>query len=92
MRYFLLLAALWLLSGVAATGALPADTAAIRINRLSPSDLLLDKGWRYHAGDNQAWARPDFDDRTWDTLNPARPQRALPPALRTGISWLRLRF
>ena len=92
MRYFLLLAALWLLSGVAAAEPLPADTAAIRINHLPPSGLLLDKGWRYHAGDNPAWAPPDFDDRAWDTLNPARPWCQLPRAAQIGISWLRVRF
>ncbi|MGI4874794.1 MAG: hypothetical protein ACRYFX_26875 [Janthinobacterium lividum] len=68
------------------------DTAARRIEHLPATGLLLAKGWRYHAGDNPAWARPDFDDSAWDTLNPARPRRELPPALNTGISWLRLRL
>ena len=90
MRYFLLLAALGLLFGTATAAPVPADT--LRINRLPAAGLLLQKGWRYHAGDDSAWARPDFDDRAWDTLNPARPRRELPPRLRTGISWLRLRF
>ena len=68
------------------------DTAAVRINRLPDNDLLLKKGWRYHLGDDPAWARPGFDDSAWDTLNPARLRRELPPRLGTGISWLRLRF
>ena len=93
MRHFLLLAALGLLFEVATAAPLPADTAAaIRIDRLPAAGLLLQKGWRYHAGDDPAWARPDFDDSAWDTLNPARPRRELPARLRTGISWLRLRF
>ena len=70
----------------------PTDTATLRISRLPAQGLLLDKGWHYHAGDNPAWARPDFDDRAWDTINPTRPRQELPPALQTGISWLRLRF
>ncbi|MFD1470603.1 ATP-binding protein [Hymenobacter caeli] len=92
MRYFLLLAALGLLFGVATAAPLPADTAVLRINRLPADGLLLNKGWRYHAGDDPAWARPDFDDRGWDTLNPTRPRPGLPPAVRTGMSWLRLHF
>ena len=92
MRYFLLFATLWLLSGGAAAAPLPADTAVLRIDRLPSDGLLLAKGWRYHAGDDPAWARPGFDDSRWDTLNPTRPRRDLPPALGMGINWLRLRF
>ena len=90
MRYFLLLAALGLLFGAATAAPLPADT--LRIARLPKNGLLLQRGWRYQVGDDPAWARPDFDDSAWDTLNPARPRRELSPRLGTGISWLRLRF
>ncbi|HEX8507348.1 MAG TPA: histidine kinase dimerization/phospho-acceptor domain-containing protein, partial [Hymenobacter sp.] len=92
MRYLLLLAALWLLSGVATAAPLPADTTVLHINRLPEGGLMLTQGWRYHPGDDAAWARPDFDDSAWDTLNPSRPRRELPRAGQTGISWLRLRF
>ena len=67
------------------------DPATQRVNRLPEKGLLLKKGWRYHAGDDPAWARPDFDDSAWDTLNPTRPRRELLAALGAGISWLRLR-
>ncbi|MGI4832221.1 MAG: ATP-binding protein [Janthinobacterium lividum] len=90
MKHFLLvLLVLW---GTTRCLAQTPVTAALRINRLPPTGLLLQKGWRYQAGDNPAWARPNFDDSGWDTLNPARPRRALPPRLSAGISWLRLRF
>ena len=92
MRYFLLLAALGLLFGVATAAPLPADTAARRIDRLPATGLLLQKGWRYHAGDDPAWAWADLDDSRWDTLNPTRPRRELPPRLSSGPGWLRLRF
>ena len=94
-----LLGLLGLLNPVAApaqphtTAPSPPDTAAVRIVRLPATQtLLLTKGWRYHPGDDPAWARPGFDDSAWDTLNPARPRQTLPPALSSGISWLRLRF
>jgi two-component system NtrC family sensor kinase len=29
---------------------------------LPAQGLLLRQGWRYHAGDDPAWARPNFDD------------------------------
>ncbi|WP_223648769.1 sensor histidine kinase [Hymenobacter psoromatis] len=91
MKHLLLLLALVFSAGSCL--AQTPDSAALRINRLPPTTgLLLQKGWRYHAGDDPAWARPDFDDSRWDTLSPTRPRRELPPALGTGISWLRLRF
>ncbi|MVN77564.1 histidine kinase [Hymenobacter sp. HMF4947] len=85
----LLLSGLWLLAQLAAAG--PPTPPSVRVERLPPMGLLLAKGWRAHAGDNPAWSQPDFDERDWDTLNPTRPRRELPPALSTGISWLRLR-
>ncbi|MGI4738116.1 MAG: ATP-binding protein [Janthinobacterium lividum] len=90
MKHLLLL--LTLLAAYPPCLAYTPGSAALRIDRLPPSGLLLQKGWRYHAGDDPAWARPDFDDRRWDTINPARPRRELPPTLGNGISWLRLRL
>ena len=90
MRTFFLLAAAWLLPSLAGAAPLPADTLAPRITR---TGLPLGKAWRYHAGDNPAWARPDFDASRWDTLNPSRlTGRDMPPATQTGVYWLRRRF
>jgi len=89
-RFLLLLGGLWLLQLPPAT-AQPASPS-MRIERLPPSGLVLNKGWRYHIGDDPAWARPDFDDRRWEELDLGRPQRELPARLQTGISWLRLRL
>ena len=66
------------------------DTAAVRIEHLPVQ--LLSKRWRYHPGDNPAWARPDFDDSRWGTFDPARPRHEQPRAVQEGICWLRLRF
>jgi two-component system NtrC family sensor kinase len=90
LRSLLLFGGLWLLFLLPAL-AQPAPSS-VRVAHLPPSGLLLTKGWRYHAGDDPAWARPDFDDSRWDTLNPLRSRRELPRAVQTGISWLRLRF
>ncbi|MCC3154594.1 ATP-binding protein [Hymenobacter sp. BT770] len=89
MKHFLLL--LSLLLGLPAFAQAP-DTAGQRIARLPAEGLLLSHGWRYHTGDDPAWARPDLDDSRWDTLNPTRPRRELPTRLHTGLGWLRLRF
>ncbi|GAA4039627.1 hypothetical protein GCM10022409_26690 [Hymenobacter glaciei] len=90
MKHLLLLL-LTLLCAVPAPAQGP-DTAVLRLNRLPAAGLMLKDGWHYHPGDDPTWARPDFDDRGWDTLNPYRPRRELPARLHTGIGWLRLRF
>ncbi|MDO7854050.1 sensor histidine kinase [Hymenobacter convexus] len=93
MRYVLLLAAIWLLALPArATPRSPADTAALRINALPAAGLLLQKGWRYHAGDDPAWAQPGFDDSGWDTVTVARNGLPLPVRARAGAGWFRLRL
>ena len=90
MKHLLLLLLTWGSACVCLAQA--PDSAALRINRLPPTTgLLLQKGWRYHAGDDPIWARPGFDASRWDTLNPTWLRAALPPALSRGISWLRLR-
>ncbi|WP_240731429.1 ATP-binding protein [Hymenobacter radiodurans] len=90
MRYLLLLVVLWILP--AAGGAAQSADTIRTINRLPKNGLLLEKGWRYHVGDNPEWAKPGFDDRVWDTISPTWSQRDLPPRLMNGINWLRLRF
>ncbi|MGI4835639.1 MAG: ATP-binding protein [Janthinobacterium lividum] len=82
----LLLAWLW----AGAARAQSPDTLAPTIERLPAQGLLLNDGWRYHAGHDPAWARPDLNDSRWDTLDPTRPRRTLPASLRTGPGWLRL--
>lgn len=55
------LLALW--PGALLAQAPPGPPAVIRIDSFPASYLLLNKGWRYHPGDNPAWAQPDVDDR-----------------------------
>ena len=93
MRCFRFLVCIgWWLLATAACAASSPDTAAIVIRRLPADGLLLAKGWRYHAGDDPAWAQPDFDDSRWDTLSPLLPRQVQPRAVQAGVSWLRLRF
>ena len=81
----LVLLLLWV--GICAAHAQLPDTAATRIPARPMSS-----GWRYHVGDNPAWARPDFDASAWDTINLRKPRYTLPPAAQTGTYWLRWRF
>jgi signal transduction histidine kinase len=50
--------------------------------------LILDKGWRYHAGDDPAWADPYFDDSDWETTG-TQSLDSIPGGW-IGIGWFRL--
>jgi hypothetical protein len=50
-----------LLLALVASAAAVAQTSTAWEQGLNP----LNSGWRTHAGDNTAWAAPDFDDSSW---------------------------
>jgi phosphoserine phosphatase RsbU/P len=53
-----------------------------------PSKLVhLKHGWRFHRGDNPAYARPDFDDSSWQPVSLGRLQNGS-----LGASWYRMRI
>ncbi len=51
---------------------------------------MLQNGWRFHADDNPDFARPDYDDRHWQSIDPTRPIQELAPIQQAGIGWLRI--
>ena len=65
-----------------------------RIDSLPTEGVLLDKGWRWHAGDNPDFAKADFDDSKWEAINPtldiidSLPQIPRP----SGICWFRIKL
>jgi sensor histidine kinase YesM len=66
---------------------------SIRIFHLSniPSDgVLLNYCWKFNAGDNIDWAKPDFDDKKWQTIDPTKDAYDLPQVKEPGIGWFRL--
>ncbi|HUX44988.1 MAG TPA: SpoIIE family protein phosphatase [Terracidiphilus sp.] len=63
---------LFLFLAVSACASLPAQTFSLITGREPVTSL--DGLWRFHTGDNPAWANPGFDDSTW-------------PLLRSDESW-----
>lgn len=63
----------------------------IHIAQIPAEGILLDKGWKFHAGDNVAWAAPGFDDSGWQTIDPTLDiHESLPQIPKSGIGWFRL--
>ena len=81
---FLLLA--WMIpSGWSAQG----QTVDFKEGRVDVTEL---RGpWRFHAGDNRDWAKPDFDDSSWSLVAAGKPWTAQGYAGYSGIGWYRLR-
>ncbi len=46
--------------------------------------------WRYHKGDDQKWASPDFDDKQWTFVRSSINLMELPENTFEGMAWLRL--
>ena len=45
-------------------GATPLQSDTLRLDSLKLGWVFVDY-WRYHTGDDTAWARPDFDESSW---------------------------
>lgn len=62
---------------------------------LSSDDLelgipLSEGLWKYHPGNNDEWAQSDFDDRSWELVEPELRQNKSPISGWNGIGWFRL--
>jgi hypothetical protein len=54
--------------------------------------IKLDGNWRFHTGDDLAWADPAFDDSAWDKINVTTPLPEQGVESYSGYGWYRLRL
>jgi signal transduction histidine kinase len=62
------------------------------IDSIPIKGIVLDKGWKFQAGDNPDFALPDYDDSKWRPIDPTLDVYDLPQVRSTPIGWLRIRF
>jgi len=72
--------------------AIPQKDTVIHVDTLYGWGAELTKGWKFHPGDNPAFARVDYDDHHWQSINPIVKRPDLPKAAQQGLGWLRLHF
>jgi len=53
--------------------------------------VQVTRGWRYHSGDDPAWADPAFDDGEWPRISSLFPDPEHMPHDWSGIGWFRRR-
>jgi signal transduction histidine kinase len=63
-----------------------------RIDSLPKQGILLDKGWKWHAGDNPDFAKADFDDSKWESIDPTKDLSDLSQIRQKPIGWFRIRI
>ena len=61
-----------------------------QLQRVDQGEVTLDKGWKFHSGDDPGWARPDHDDSNWEKIDPTEELHHLPQVKKAGIGWFRL--
>jgi two-component system NtrC family sensor kinase len=87
------LTCLGLLLCMAAPRAVRARTV-VSPDSLSTGDSLcvLAGGWRFHRGDDPAWADPGFDDSGWEVRGSLIPYDEIRGGEWPGVGWFRLTF
>lgn len=61
----------------------------ISIDSIPLKGLVLEKNWRWSAGDSPEWANPEFDDSAWAEVNPTQDLANIPNLTAKGIGWFR---
>jgi signal transduction histidine kinase len=68
------------------------SNGVFRIDSLPVNGIVLDKGWKWQAGDHPDFAKSTFDDSKWASIDPTKDIMNLPELWKTDIGWIRLRF
>jgi Stage II sporulation protein E (SpoIIE) len=62
-----------------AQNAAARESGAVRQVTLGNATVPLDGLWKFHIGDDMAWAQPDFDDSGWGTMDLTPPAGSYDP-------------
>jgi signal transduction histidine kinase len=65
---------------------------AVHLTAIPPQGIVLDKGWKFQAGDLPAFAETRYDDTDWESIDPTKDVHDLPQLWKNNIVWFRLRF
>ena len=63
-----------------------------QLQKIDEGGIILDKGWKFHSGDDSVWAKPGFDDSNWEEIDPTEELHHLPQIRNAEIGWFRLRL
>lgn len=67
-------------------------SAFAQIDTIPPDGVLLNKGWKWHKGDQPEFAQLNFNDSNWKTIDPTKDIHDFAELFDSQIRWLRLTF
>jgi hypothetical protein len=62
------------------------------LHGLGRATIALDGDWQFHAGDDLAWASPDYNDSAWQPIQVGRSWEGQGHRNYTGFAWYRRRL
>lgn len=68
------------------------DSPTLVLKNLTDGAVPLNGLWRFHPGDDPAWASPSFDDSKWEQLTADRSWAVQGHASYAGYAWYRRRI
>ena len=80
--------ALCVLSSLVVAADLPREDPIVLSGDLHDRTQIV-FGWRYHPGDDPAWADPEFDDSGWEVRTSLLPVDEAPPGGWEKVGWFR---
>jgi hypothetical protein len=72
--------------------AIPGVGQTLQLQNPGTGTIALDKDWRFHLGDEMAWAGPSLDDANWELIRVDAPWGQQNHPNYTGFAWYRLRL
>jgi signal transduction histidine kinase len=70
----------------------PLFSPVLSRDRLIRGIVALDKGWKFHEGDDSAWSKPSYDDGSWKSADLSSYSPFLPAFKKKEIGWFRLKL
>ena len=74
------------------TNTFAQNSHVFSVDNIPAEGVSLDNGWKWHTGDNPDWAKVNFDDSKWESINPALSVPELKQITTDSSLWLRLKF
>jgi hypothetical protein len=72
--------------------ASPAIAETLQVKNPGTGSVPLDGNWRFHLGDDKAWADPALDDSGWEPIRVDQPWGQQSHPSYTGFAWYRQRI